>query len=110
MIEGHWETWPVRGTRLRSWLGRRHYEQAGGALCAGAIRSALDLFAARAQFDGTQRAVHVRTAAHEGRIYLELADDLSRAVETGPDEWRVTWCPRVRLRIPGMVISGSRRW
>ena len=67
MIDGHRETWPVRGTRFRPWLRRRHYEATGEAPCAGAIRSALDLFDARAQFDGPQRAVHVRTAAHEGR-------------------------------------------
>jgi hypothetical protein len=98
MIDGHRETWPVRGTRFRSWLRRRHYEATGEAPCAGAIRSALDLFEAHAQFDGPQRAVHVRTAAHEGRLYLDIADDLWRAVEIGPDEWRVTWCPPVRFR------------
>jgi hypothetical protein len=35
-----------------------------------------------------QRAVHIRTAAHEGRIYLDMADDRWRAVEIGPDGWQ----------------------
>ena len=26
MIDGHRETWPVRSTRLRSWLRRKYYE------------------------------------------------------------------------------------
>ena len=33
-------------------------------------RSALDLLEARAQFDGPERAVHVRTAEHAERLYL----------------------------------------
>ena len=98
MIDGHRETWPVRGGRFRSWLRRQYYEKTGGVPGAGAIRLFLDLLEARAQFDGPQRAVHIRTAAHEGRIYLDLADDLWRAVEIGPDGWRVTWCPPVRFR------------
>ena len=53
---------------------------------------------ARAQFDGPQRAVHIRTAAHEGRIYLDLADDCWRAIEIGPDGWRVVAAPPVRFR------------
>src|SRR5271169_5592896 len=29
MIEGHRETWPIRGARFRSWLRRRYYEATG---------------------------------------------------------------------------------
>ena len=31
MIDGHRETWPVRSTRLRSWLRRKYYEATGDA-------------------------------------------------------------------------------
>src|SRR5471030_463781 len=89
VIDGHRETWPVRSSRLRYWLRRLYYEATGDAPCAGAIRSALNLLEARAQFDGPECAVHIRTAAHEGRIYLDLADDCWRAIEIGPDGWRV---------------------
>ena len=58
MIDGHRETWPIRGARFRSWLKRCYYEVTGGVPSAAAIRSALDLLEARAQFDGPQRAVH----------------------------------------------------
>lgn len=86
VIDGHRETWPIRGTRFRSWLRRQYYEATGEAPSAQAIRSALDLYEARAQFDGPERAIHVRTAAHDGRIYLDLADDLwprSKSAPTG---------------------------
>jgi hypothetical protein len=114
MIDGHRQTWAVRGSRFRSWLRRQHYEETGEALSAGALRLALDLLEAQAQFDGPQRPVNIRTAAHEGRIYLDLADDLWRTVEIGPDRWRVTSCPPVRFRraagmlpLPVPLMGGS---
>ena len=98
MIDGHRETWALRSDRLRSWLRRQYYEKTGSVPGAGAIRRDLDFLEARAQFDGPQRAIHIRTAEHEGRIYLDLADDLWRAVEIGPEGWRVTGRPPVRFR------------
>src|SRR4029079_430679 len=98
MIDGHRETWPIRSSRLRSWLRRKYYEATGDAPAAGAVSSAINLLEARAQFDAPQRAVYLRVAEHEGRIYLDLADDRWRAVEIGPDGWRVITCPPVRFR------------
>jgi hypothetical protein len=104
MIDGHRETWPVHSLRLRSWLRRKYYEATGAAPGAGAIRSALNLLEARTQFDAPRRAVYLRVAEHDGRIYLDLADDRWRAVEIGPDGWQVITCPPIRFRrAPGML-------
>ena len=98
MIDGHRETWPVRSTRLRSWLRRKYYEATGAAPGAGAVSSAINLLEARAQFDAPRRAVYLRVGEHDGRIYLDLADDRWRAVEIGPNGWQVITCPPVRFR------------
>src|SRR6476660_9769962 len=104
IIEGHRETWPIRSKRFRTWLRRCYYHATGSAPSAAAIRSALDLLEARAQFDGPERAVNTRVAAHAGRLYLDLADEHWRAVAIGPDGWRVLGCPPVRFRrAPGML-------
>ena len=66
MVDGHRETWPIRSKRFRTWLRRCHYEATGEAASPAAIRSALDLLEARAQFDGPERVVHIRTAAYAG--------------------------------------------
>jgi hypothetical protein len=73
-------------------------------LSAEAIRSALDLLEARAQFDAPERAIHVRVAEHAGHIYLDLADEGWRAVEIGPSGWRVIGCPPVRFRRPAGML------
>jgi hypothetical protein len=59
-IAGHRETWPIRSKRFRAFLRRSYYQATGEAASATEIRSALDLFEARAQFDGPERRVHVR--------------------------------------------------
>ena len=46
----------------------------------------------------------MRIAEHAGCIYLDLADEHWRAVEIGPDGWRVLERPPVRFRrSPGML-------
>jgi hypothetical protein len=103
-IDGHRESWPIHSKRFRSWLRRRYYQATGDAPSAAALTAALNLFEARAQFEGPERMVHVRIAEHEGRIYLDLADAAWRAAEIGPDGWRVVAEPPVRFRRPpGML-------
>src|SRR5437016_6011201 len=104
ITEGHRETWPIRSKRFRIWPRRCYYHATGSAPSAAAIRSALDLLEARAQFDGPERAVNTRVAEHAGRLYLDLADEHWRAVAIGPDGWRVLGCSPVRFRrAPGML-------
>jgi hypothetical protein len=104
MVEGHRETWPIRSKRFRGWLRRCYYEATGGAPSGHAMSSELDLLEARAQFDAPERHVHIRLAEHEGHIYLDLADEHWRAVEIGPDGWRVNKLPPVRFRRPAGML------
>ena len=97
-IDQHRETWPIRGRQFRAWLRRWHYERTGEAMDSATIISILDLLEARAQFDAPERAIHVRVAHHEDRIYLDLADHRWQAVEVGQDGWRVMTHPPVRFR------------
>src|SRR6516165_11727644 len=97
-IDQHRETWPIRGNQFRAWLRRRHYERTEEAMGLATIRSILDLLEARAQFDAPERAIHIRVAPHEDRIYLDLADHLWKAAEIGPDGWRIMTHPPVRFR------------
>jgi hypothetical protein len=97
-IDGHRETWPIRSRRFRHWLRRRYYEENGGTTSAATISSAVDLLEARAQFDGPERTIHIRGAEHNGRIYLDLADNEWRAVQIGPQRWEVVTSPPVRFR------------
>jgi hypothetical protein len=97
-VDQHRETWPIRSKQFRAWLRRRHYERTGEAMGFATVRSILDLLEARAQFDAPERAIHIRVAPHEDRIYLDLANHRWQAVEVGPDGWRIMTHPPVRFR------------
>ena len=98
ITDGHRETWPIRSKSFRNWVRRCYYQATGAAAGAAMIGSALNLLEARAQFDAAERAVNIRVAEHDGRLYLDLADEHWRAVAIGPDGWRVLGCPPVRFR------------
>ncbi len=97
-VNGHRETWPVRGNGFRLWLTRRYYEVTGGAPNSEALKSALGVVEARAKFDGPERPVHVRIGSHAGQLYLDLGDETWRAVEINAEGWRVINAPPVRFR------------
>src|ERR1700730_4086935 len=104
ITDGHRETWPIRSKSFRNWVRRCYYQATGAAAGAAVIGSTLHLLEARAQLDAPERAVNIRIAEHDGRLYLDLADEHWRAVAIGPDGWRVLGCPPVRLRrSPGML-------
>jgi hypothetical protein len=104
VLDGRRETWPVRSTRFRTWLRRQYYRATREAPSGAAVASALDHIEAQAQFDGPERAVHLRVAEHNGHIYLDLADAAWRVVEIGSSGWRLTNAAPVRfIRTPGML-------
>ena len=83
-INGHRETWPIRSKGFKQWLDRRFFEATEGAPSSEARQSALDVFEARAHFDATQMDVHIRVAGHDGKLYLDLADDGWREFTSDP--------------------------
>ena len=64
-----------------------------------------------AHFDAPQRDVHIRVAGHDGKLYLDLADDAWRAVEIDEAGWRIVDEPPVRFRrAAGMQPLPRGRW
>jgi hypothetical protein len=113
-IDGHRETWPLRGKRFQAWLRKQYYERTWDAPSPAALNAALNALEARGQFDGPHRKVSVRLAEQDGLIYLDLADELWRCVEIGAHGWRISEDPPVRFRrsagkqpLPILMRGGS---
>ena len=76
----------------------------GGVPNDTALKSAIALLEAFARFDGPQRDVFVRRAAHAGKLYVDLCDDRWRAIEIDASGWRIVDEPPVLfLRANGML-------
>ncbi len=97
-INGHRETWPIRAKGFRRWLARRFFEATAGAPSSEALQSALNVIEAKANFDSPERIVHIRVGGLEGRLYLDLGDEMWRTVEIDVTGWRVIDNPPVRFR------------
>ncbi len=92
-VGDHRETWPLRVRGFRRWLERRFYEAMGTPPGAQAVQDALGVLEGKALFDGEQIPVFTRLAEHEGRVYLDLADDQWQVVEVTPSGWQVVPSP-----------------
>ena len=113
-INGHRETWPIRGKGFRRWLARCFFEATQGAPSSEALQSALNVIEAKAHFDAPERLVHIRVGGLDGRLYLDLCDESWRAIEIDEDGWRLEDAPPVRFRrtagmkpLPVPVPGGS---
>jgi hypothetical protein len=103
VVNGHRKTFKVRGRQYRLLLAERYHAASAGAPSSEGMQSALTVLEARALFRGPMMDVHVRVAGHQGRIYIDLADEKWQAIEVGADGWRVIDSPPVRFqRTPTM--------
>jgi hypothetical protein len=85
----HHEIMRVHSRAFRTWLAGTYYRSSGRPLPARAMADGLAVLSAIAVFDGPERQVGLRIAAHCGAIYLDLADPLWRVVEIDRVGWRI---------------------
>jgi hypothetical protein len=111
----HYENYDVRSGDFKDWVLDEYWrrekerleamalEQEGeGALHEGPVKTsmptvprdaivgdAIRQLSALALFEGPQEEVHIRTAAHEGKIYIDMGDPDWRAIEISPGSWRI---------------------
>ena len=97
-VGGHWENHPIRSRNFQLFLLRTYYGVTGESPGGQAIRAAVELFEARALFDGAECPVHVRVAERGGKLYLDLCDRHWRAVEIDSQGWRVVDLPVAKFR------------
>lgn len=86
-INGHLETWPLKSRGFRDWLTHRFYKVESKAPNSQGFQDALGVLCGRARFDGEQREVYTRIAAHDGAIYVDLADGDWRVVRITAEGW-----------------------
>jgi hypothetical protein len=98
IIGDHRETWAIRSQGFRHYLMREFYKRVGNAPSSNAMQAALGLIEAMARFDGSKHEVNIRVAGHNGKIYLDLADEFWRAVEIDACGWRVVSTLPVKFR------------
>ncbi|MGA7871173.1 MAG: hypothetical protein WCA22_09770 [Candidatus Binatus sp.] len=96
-VDGHFENHPVRSRPFQLFLLRTYYRETGNSPGAQAIRATLELFEAKALFDGEESPINLRVASHRGKLYLDLCDRAWRAVEIDAEGWQIVNRPPPRF-------------
>ena len=79
----------VERSELRRLLGRNCYREAATAAASQVMARAIETLAARACFDGPERAVALRVDAYGDSIYVDLGEPRGAAVEITRSGWRI---------------------
>jgi hypothetical protein len=96
----HHEVLRLRSRAFRFWLSGRYWRATGRPASGQALTDAIDVLAALARFDGSDRRVGLRITEHRGAIYLDLGDDRWRVVEIDRAGWRIVDRSPVPFRRP----------
>jgi hypothetical protein len=103
-VDGHRETWFARGQIFKHFIVSQYYRATNKPPSTEAVREAIALFCARAQFDGPVRAVGIRILLSGGNLCINLADDQWHTIEITGSVWRmVSDSVALFTRLPGML-------
>jgi hypothetical protein len=96
IVNGKHRTYKVESQPFESWLRYQYYsEKQKRTPPEPALRAAIRMLVSKAEFEGEtpQHLVYLRTAAVNGKIYIDLRNDKLQIVEVGPDGWLVLDAP-----------------
>ncbi len=115
-VSDHKETWNLKSSQFKMWLSRLFFDALGQVPSVTTLNDQLRMLTGLALFDAPQHEVFVRVAEHDGNLYIDLADEQWRAVEVGPQGWRVVDEPPVKfirsqgqLPLPEPIQGGDPR-
>jgi hypothetical protein len=97
-VDQHWENYPLRSRAFYLFLLGIFYRETRESPGGRALKVVLEIFEARALFDGPEYQVHLRVASLDGKLYLDLCDPGWRAVEIDTEGWRIVDRPAPKFR------------
>ncbi|MDQ3524127.1 MAG: hypothetical protein M3451_03625, partial [Chloroflexota bacterium] len=99
-VNGHRECWQINSKGFRRWLIRDFYHLHDKPPGSQALQDTMGVLESRAQFDEGISTVSTRIGQHDGRVYLDLANDRWEVVEIDADGWRIITNPPIYFRRP----------
>jgi hypothetical protein len=113
-IDGNRHTYAVRSKAFRLWLSGEYLKNTEKGIGSQTLQDTLNTLEAIAIFRGETREVNLRTAEHQGKIYLDLGTEDWKAIEIDSLGWRIVseppvrfWRPESLLPLPIPVEGGS---
>jgi hypothetical protein len=85
----HKEVHPVNSKSFRDYLSYQFYQEDGKSPSSQALQDALNSLSGKAKFEGKTQDVHIRLAAFNEKIYLDLCNDEWQIIEIDADGWQI---------------------
>jgi Domain of unknown function (DUF3854) len=95
--DGTRATYRLSSEAFGKWLRRELYTSEGLNCSSDTVKTAVDMLASFAEFDGEEREVFSRVGKHGDRYYLDLGTPDWSAIEYSAEGWRVVAVPPVRF-------------
>lgn len=99
------KTFAVRKGEFKSWLTKQFFDVQGKAPPAQALQDTVNTLAARAEHDGEEREVFLRTCKQGNTIYVDLANSKWEVVEITPAGWSVLKQSPIRFRRTNSMMA-----
>jgi hypothetical protein len=104
-LDGFRETHSIRSRAFRLWLTNLFFEAEGKPINSNAMAEVLLVLDAKAFRSKAVREVNLRTAEHDGKIYLDLGSPNWSAVEIDAQGWRIIAEPPIRFTRPESLLA-----
>jgi hypothetical protein len=110
----HREHWPIKSQTFVRLLAKLFWDHKGKVLGSSTLADAVNTLVGKALFEGEEYPRRLRVGEHEGRLYLDLADENWGAIRIGTEDWDIDPNPPVRFvrpthmrPLPEPVAGGS---
>jgi len=85
----HKEVHPVNSKSFRDYLSYQFYQTDGKSPASQSLQDAINSLSGKAKFEGKMQDVHIRLAAFNEKIYLDLCNDEWQILEIDADGWQI---------------------
>jgi hypothetical protein len=97
VLDGARATYKLDSEAFGKWLRRELYTSEGQNCSGDTVKTAVDMLASLAEFDGEEREVFSRVGKSGDRYYLDLGTPDWSAIEYSADGWQVVAAPPIRF-------------
>jgi hypothetical protein len=86
-VNGHQEVRLIRSKEFRQWLARIYWQEYKSVANSQGIQDALATLEGKAIFEGETAPLFIRSAFHQGTIYVDLTNDQWQVVKISAQGW-----------------------
>ncbi|HEY2774099.1 MAG TPA: bifunctional DNA primase/polymerase [Candidatus Binatia bacterium] len=99
-----WETSRISDASFSRWLGHVFYNSTNTIPNTDAVKKAIATLEGMSLYEGETKKVFIRVGEHDGKVYLDLADETGRVVEVDAAGWTVLDTAPIKFERPlGML-------